>query len=122
MKFLCDECVYAATVKLLKNLGHDIITVNELGLQSSSDEKILSTATKKRRILLTFDQDFSNIYRFPLGTHSGIIIVKIKPHTVEDTNSCLKHFLEVTPPENISNSLVIVGKKKIRIRKPAQQT
>jgi len=44
MKFLADECIYVATVKLLRDFGYDVISIKELNLSSLSDEKVLELA------------------------------------------------------------------------------
>jgi len=122
MKFLADECIYVATVKLLRDLGYDVISIKELNLSSLSDEKVLELAKKENRLLITFDQEFGNIFKFPLGTYPGIIIIKVKPQTIENTNSVLQKFLKKTSLEIISKALVIIDKRKTRIRKPAKST
>lgn len=119
MKFFADECIYFATIKMLRKLGYDVETVTEQKLESQDDEKIFEYAKKSNRILLTFDKDFGNIFRFPLGSHPGIIIVRLKPQTPEETNHLLRNFLKETIPADISRALVVIGKEKVRIRKPA---
>lgn len=122
MKFLADECIYIATIRLLRDLGYDVITIKELNLNSLSDEKVLGLAKKENRLLVTFDQDFGNIFKFPLGTYPGIIIIKVKPQTIENTNSLLQKFLKKTSPKIISKALVVIDKKKTRIRKLTKNT
>lgn len=122
IRFLLDECTFIATASFLRKLGFDVVTVNELGLSGLSDDKIFELAHKENRILLTFDKDFGNIFRFPLGTHPGIIIVRTHPQTVEDTNRLLKKFFGITTPEQYQNALVIIDESKIRIRKSSTAT
>jgi len=44
MRFLLDQNVYLKTALFLKNLGHDVIRVAEIGLESALDEKLLEKA------------------------------------------------------------------------------
>ncbi len=38
MKFLLDQNVYLKTALFLRDLGHDVIRVAEIGLQRTTDE------------------------------------------------------------------------------------
>ena len=44
MKFLLDQDVYVSTLRLLKELGHDVIPVAQIGLAQASDEELLKKA------------------------------------------------------------------------------
>ena len=37
MKFLLDQDVYAATVRFLRDLGHDVVPVAQIGLSQAGD-------------------------------------------------------------------------------------
>ncbi len=50
MKFLLDQDVYVSTLRLLKELGRDIIPVAQIGLAQASDEELLKKAQQENRI------------------------------------------------------------------------
>jgi predicted nuclease of predicted toxin-antitoxin system len=116
MKLLADECVYQATVTLLRSWGYDTVTVQEARLAGKPDEEILAFAVAHERVLLTIDMDFSNIRHYPPKAHTGIIVLKIRPRSEDDVHAVLKHLLENTPEEKVSKSLVMVDQSKYRIR------
>ena len=95
----------------------DVVRAWERGLSSAQDENILQIACQEDRILLTFDTDFANIHRFPLGSYPGIILIRIKPLTVETVIPTLTAFLKNTPPEIFHQALVILTRHKVRIIK-----
>jgi predicted nuclease of predicted toxin-antitoxin system len=70
MHFLVDQDVYKLTVDRLKELGHDVITVKELGMARASDEDLLRVAEDQNRILVTRDKDF--FLRVTPGTLSAV--------------------------------------------------
>ena len=41
MRFLADQDLYKVTIDQLKNWGHDVVTVKELGMQGAMDEDLL---------------------------------------------------------------------------------
>lgn len=53
MKFLLDQDVYAATARLLRDSGHDVITAAEAGCSQATDLELLSLAQEQERILVT---------------------------------------------------------------------
>ena len=60
MRFLADQDVYAATVRFLAGLGHDVLTAAQLGLSTATDSLVLQTAQQDRRILVTRDRDYGD--------------------------------------------------------------
>ncbi|MCY2926364.1 MAG: DUF5615 family PIN-like protein [Planctomycetota bacterium] len=63
MKLLLDENMPMAAVAALRELGHDVLCVQEV-MPGSSDSRILERAGADTRVLVTFDQDFGElVYR-----------------------------------------------------------
>lgn len=115
MKILADECIHSDLIKALKSAGHDIISTGEVGLSSKGDEVIFQNAVKLKRVLLTFDRGFGDIFRFNLSSSSGVIILLISQMTKEEMIGILLSFIVSQRKKNISGKLVIIGKRKIRI-------
>jgi predicted nuclease of predicted toxin-antitoxin system len=61
MKFLLDQDVYGTTLRFLGDLGHDVISVAQIGLAQASDEELLKTAQELCRIFVTRDRDFGSL-------------------------------------------------------------
>lgn len=73
---LADENFSRATVELLQNLGHDLITLDSLGLAQIGlpDEDVLAKATELNRCVITFNRlDFIKLHKAN-DQHAGIII------------------------------------------------
>lgn len=81
-KFYADEQFPYPTVKFLRNLGHDVLTVQEAGNanQEIPDDEVLAFATKNQRAVLTGNRrDYIRLHN-QSSDHAGIIIC------TEDTN------------------------------------
>ncbi len=68
-------------VEYLRQLGHDVLTVQEVGQagQAVSDEVVLAFSTKENRILLTFNRKhFIKLHR-EQPDHAGIIVCTFDP-------------------------------------------
>ncbi len=62
-------------VKLLRDAGHDVVTVNEVGLTSQPDPVVLDYATQNDRLLLTHNcHDFEVLHQ-ERSLHPGILVV-----------------------------------------------
>ncbi len=80
MKFLIDHDVYAATVRFLKSLGHDVIPVAQIGYHQAEDSTLLKLAQEQNRIFVTRDRDFGHlVFVRELGT--GVIYLRVLPST-----------------------------------------
>ncbi|MDD2920915.1 MAG: DUF5615 family PIN-like protein [Anaerolineales bacterium] len=68
-------------VERLRNLGHDVLTIQETGKanQSMSDEDVLAFANKEKRILLTLNRrHFINLHK-QNQQHVGIVACTFDP-------------------------------------------
>lgn len=62
-------------VRLLREAGHDVVTVNEAGLMSQPDSKVFHHAVDKNRIILTLNcRDFKTLHQSN-SNHPGIFVV-----------------------------------------------
>ena len=59
-----DENIEPPIAKLLKQLGHDVLTTQDAGQKGATDPQQLLTATKARRFVITHDDDFLFIHRW----------------------------------------------------------
>ena len=91
----------------------DLITENKSGL---SDEEIVLLAKKEKRIIITFDLDFGEIYHFKEKGKMGVIVLRLEDQTVESVNKTLyKFFSSYAKNVNINKSLVVLRENKMRI-------
>jgi predicted nuclease of predicted toxin-antitoxin system len=91
--------------------------VNDLGFEGSTDEFLYRWAQQEKAIVLTFDEDFADARLYPLGMHHGVVRLRIWPTTTEKTIEALTRLMDCVPLEEWIESLIIIGDKKIRIRR-----
>lgn len=91
----------------------DLTTENKHGL---TDEKVIDLAKKEKRVIITFDLDFGEIYYFSESGKIGIIVLRIQNQTVESVNKVLgKFFKKEAKNVDLGKSLVVIDENKIRI-------
>lgn len=78
MKIKLDENLPKALEDLLRAGGHDVTTVPQENLSGSGDPRVLDAATGEDRLLMTFDMDFADIRQYPVGSHAGIVVFRLR--------------------------------------------
>ena len=72
---------------MLRNSGHDVKTVNEVGLSGETDELVLEYARVEKRILLTHNCDDFEALHEENPNHPGIVaIYNNDDHTKDMSN------------------------------------
>lgn len=68
-----DEDVSTELAERLRQLGHDVVSVEEAGRAGGSDARVLADATAAGRAVLTFNRwDFERLHR-KNSAHAGIV-------------------------------------------------
>jgi hypothetical protein len=57
---------------------------------------------------------------YPVGSHCGVIRLRVWPTTTERAIGALERLLAVVPEADIQGSLVIVDDRRIRVRRAIQ--
>ena len=116
MQFKVDENLPFEVADLLRQEGHDAITVPEQHLSGSSDPDIAAICRQERRALITLDTDFADIRVYPPAQFDGLIVLRLrwqdKPHVLE----ILMRLMPVFSSEPLAHQLWIVEEDRIRIR------
>ncbi|MBM3211545.1 hypothetical protein FJZ33_04940 [Candidatus Poribacteria bacterium] len=71
IKLLLDQNLRIETLQFLRDMGLDVISTRELGMDNATDQEIAEFAITHDRIVVTFDHDFGDIRDFPVGSNPG---------------------------------------------------
>ncbi len=80
--FYANENFPRPAVEALRDLGHDVLTIQESGRAGIAlpDEEVLASATADQRILLTFNRKhFIRLHESGIS-HSGIVVCTFDPN------------------------------------------
>jgi predicted nuclease of predicted toxin-antitoxin system len=117
-RFFLDENVQGVLSQRLQADGHVVVTATEAGLDGSADDRILLRARELDSVLITADPDFANVIRFPVGTHSGIVVLRLKRLLSSDVAARTAEAVSNELPPDMAGCLAIVDETKTRIRRP----
>jgi len=116
LRFVADECVSSQTVRLLKDLGFDVETIQELGKQGAEDDEVFRVAQEKEAILITYDKGFGNVLRYAPESHHGVVILKVRnSESLRGCHRVLEKLLEAEV--DFKGILFIIDENKYRKRK-----
>src|SRR5882757_10375842 len=76
-RFIVDEDLPRPLARLLRTEGLDAQDVRDIGLRGQTDSEVLRYAVAQHRVLLTADRGFANLLTVPLGSHHGILVVRL---------------------------------------------
>jgi len=118
LKLIVDECLAESTKEILKEKEFELLEIEEILKQSTSDEEIFDFATEKSLAIITHDKGFGEIHHSANKKPPLIIILEILSPHPRETNNLLQKSLAII---NIQDSkyqgkLIIITSAAIRIR------
>jgi predicted nuclease of predicted toxin-antitoxin system len=117
MKFLLDANIPYSAKKVFSK-PHRAAHVRDIGIADAADDVILKRASKEGAVLITRDMDFGNILLYPLGTHGGVMILRIPPHfTAGEIIKTLRQFLSHIDVASLARAITIIEPGQYRIRR-----
>jgi predicted nuclease of predicted toxin-antitoxin system len=117
--FVLDENLPRLLADRLRDSGHEAWRVRDEGLSGAADLAVLDLARSRRAILISADLDFANTLAFPLGSHSGIVVLRT-PERVGYRAVVVRVLSAMTDEllSSMNGSLAIVDMTSVRIRRP----
>jgi predicted nuclease of predicted toxin-antitoxin system len=113
MKILLDTCVWYGVRNELIATGYDVIWSGDWP-EDPGDERILATAHREKRILVTLDKDFGELAILRRLPHSGILRL-VNLSTKQQVTVCLQ-VLSRYGQELEAGAIVTAEITRIRIR------
>ena len=93
MKLLADENIPLASVRSLRELGHDVVSISELS-PGISDEEVLRLAHAEDRVIITFDRDFGElVFRRRLPAPAGILYLRFFPQRPPEVTAFISRLI-----------------------------
>jgi predicted nuclease of predicted toxin-antitoxin system len=122
MKVKLDENMPAELVPELVQLGHEAETVPDEGLAGCGDDIIWEAVQAERRFFITQDLDFSDLRAFILGSHGGVMLVRLRRSSRRLLIARVCSVLEAEHIEEWRGCFVVVTESKVRVRRPDTDT
>jgi len=119
MRMKLDENLPTRLVSVLAELGHDVDTVPSERIAGQDDAVVWQAAQGGRRFLITQDLDFSDVRRYALGTHHGLLLVRLPQPGRTALFERIAMLFQVEDVESWGGCMVTATPHKVRVRRPA---
>ena len=116
MKFKTDENLPVEVVDLLRQAGHDALSVMDQQLAGHPDEDVAAVCQAEQRALVTLDLDFSDIRSYPPEDYEGIIVLRPVLQTISSILRLTTRAVSLVDTESLAGRLWIVDENQVRIR------
>jgi predicted nuclease of predicted toxin-antitoxin system len=117
MKIKLDQNLSQLLRDDLTALKHDVDTVVDQGLSGATDPEVLKAATSHDRILFTLDNDFLDLKKYPLDSHSGVVVFRPSRQGATAVGEFVKAFLRSTDLKKYYRRSTVVERRRARILK-----
>lgn len=121
LRFLLDANLSRLLIADLSGqFPFDVIHASEASRRSMTDEEIVEFAKKEKRIIVTHDLDYGEIYYLKERGNIGVIMLRLKDQTTPRVLQRLTRFFSSTRFQSVdlTKNLVILTEDCVRIFTP----
>ena len=115
MQFKTDENIPPDVAVLLREQGHDAVTVWDQKLQGCSDEDIAHVCRTEDRALITLDIDFADIRSYPPSGSPGLIVCRLRSQSRTHLVQILRRVSLLFEQLPLEGRLWIVEEDRVRV-------
>ena len=116
MEFKIDENLPCEAGQVLRDAGHDAVSVLDQKLGGRSDPDIAVVCKSEGRILVTLDTDFGNILAYPPPVFPGIIVIRTEDQAKPTVLAFMRRIVAALESHALPGRLWIVESNRIRVR------
>jgi predicted nuclease of predicted toxin-antitoxin system len=116
-RLLLDQNVRIEVAEALRADAHDVVRASETNLARRDDAALFRWAGKNGLTIVTFDLDFAEYAYWNHEPHAGVVRLRLEPQTPEHVMPVLRAFLVSHTSAQLTNALVILTERKVRIRR-----
>ena len=115
IKFLLDENIPYALIKLLEKKGFSVAHLKKIGKGGIKNGEVYKLAEESKSWIITRDADFQNYYKFISHDIGGIILIKFTVMRTSYLLEKIEAFFNKYKDKLSSKHLIIVEDEIIRI-------
>ena len=118
MEFKIDENLPSEACEILRDAGHDAVSVRDQRLVGKPDADIAAICKAESRILITLDTNFANILAYPPEDFPGIMVIRTDDQAKSTVLGFVRRIVDALRSESPQRRLWIVEPYRIRVRGP----
>ena len=115
MRLKTDENLSPRDAEMLRQAGHDVLSVVEQDMQGSTDLNLIEVCRRESRGLVTLDLEFGNPLIFRPSDYPGIAVLRL-PHggNSDDLRNAVRTLVNGLDREGFEGKLWIIQRGRIR--------
>ena len=117
MRTKVDEDLPRATVQMLRDRGHEAVSVIEQGMGGWKDPVLWQAIQSEQRFLVTADKGFADIRSYPPGSHAGVLLLRPSEDGIRPVIELLERVLANYDLKALARTVTVVTPRGIRIRR-----
>ncbi len=115
-KFKLDENMPNEATAVLREAGHDAVSIMDQQLGGQADESVATVCRQEGRVVVTLDLDFADIRAYPPADYPGIIVLRLARLDKQRVLSVMRRLIPLVSQEALTGRLWIVGESSVRVR------
>lgn len=116
MRFKLDENLPLECGEVLREGGHDVLSVHDQELSGAADSRVADACVHEKRALVSLDLDFADIRTYVPAEHSGLVVLRLPSQDLETVVGMIRRLLPIFEEESPEGQLWIVETNRVRIR------
>lgn len=116
MRFLIDESISRSVAERLRDAGHDVVHIGDLGLLGADDETVMATALDQERVLVTADTDFGALLALSGAAEPSVILFRREGRRPTEQAALLIANVDAFCEPTGDHFIAVIGAGRIRIR------
>jgi predicted nuclease of predicted toxin-antitoxin system len=117
MRAKVDEDLLRTATVVLRERGHDAVSVLDQGMGGWKDPDLWEAVQVERRFLMTADKGFADIRRHPSGTHAGVLLLRPDEDGIRPMVDLLERVLRRYDLAALRGSIAVVSPRGVRVRR-----
>lgn len=114
--FVADEHIPNPSIQLLRDRGHDVLSIRER-YPSIDDTLIILLAQTENRLIISCDRDFGELlFRRQVECGVGIVYLRLGNFTITEPAEFVIKYLE-NSPDIFDGKFTVIDRERIRQRK-----
>ena len=116
IRALLDQGLPRSAVRLLREIGWDVVHVGDLGLAAATDAQILEHARAENRVVITLDADFHRLLAISGAKAPSVVRIREEGLTAAPLVRLLTDALTRIDQALDAGAMVTVTARAVRIR------
>jgi predicted nuclease of predicted toxin-antitoxin system len=116
MRFKVDENLHPEAVELLREVGHDAVSVWDQQMRGAKDPTLAEACRAEDRALITLDLGFGDIREYPPEQWPGIIVLRLRGQHRTHVTAVLRRLALLFTTLPLSGRLWVVTEQSVRVR------